>query len=851
MMSRHLFLPLVAALAIIPACTRQKDPEKYSEKDKSSEFRPLDESGRIVRFYLETAEDGINPTLGRNRHVFTPDDEIYSRMETVNPQQDADGRSFVEVVRSETSNYKMFCYPSGDKSWFLESAPLYGLMIPYSQFIGETLDRMATYPLYGEYREETGDRMIFREPYAVIQLTVKGSAAVTSVHLENREKNLEGSFYMAGLSSYNPDKGYVVTEGVNFVNLNCTPGTVISPEGTTFNLVVAPGNYKEGFVLSISDSGHKGQIFETGGVDVNAGEVKNIGAFDYSPSADQILFERFDNMVWGGCVRDSEGLFTSFAPDATVNPDNNPTARTGKENAFVKVSATTPGSAFIQSTFTSGYTVSQRHAVSDGYIASRGLGAYNYLYRCQEFQGCISAGACDATRGYVDLVSFGKLNEGLYKVEVNFDVAYRYGSTDELMFQISKSGVIKSVTIDGKAMELETTLDGNNTYTHAFIGKCIMGKKNLTPQTSVNDASGWHSVKVELWNMCEVSTLTLLGATTDASLKHGFYLDNVEVKAQKMPRGNFRILYMNIQDGMWADQGNNFDKFVAWVRKYDPDVCVWCEARTLYRTGTDISIPDAERILCKTMGSATDKGWETLAARYGHSHYAISGFRDNYPQVITSKYPITTVSRMTNASGGKNIQHGAGHFKVNVAGKEINIVTLHLWPQLYSPSSNTLQSAANLEGRDHQVVEINAILSQTNPDKNGMFLMMGDHNAISRIDSWYYDYNGLYEVVSTSWGNTPLEFTDGRYKEKWYQAHDVIIANGAYEDMIRAMWPGYFITSTGGAGRIDFMYGTHAMTEKLVNMTSVHDSFSTITSSGVGGLSQPSDHLPIIADFNL
>lgn len=850
MLKKYLFIPLIL-LAGISACTLQKDPAKYSTEESDGEFHPLDESGSTVRFYLETVQNGISASLGRQSHSFTAEDEIYSRMETLTPQFDNDGRCFVEVAKSESRNYRMFCYPSGDKSWFMESAPLYGLMIPYSQFAETTLDQMKTYPMYGEYSENAGDRMIFREPYAVLQVTVKGSESVTSVHLENRETDPAGSFYMAGLSSYDPDKGYEVTEGVNFVNLNCTPGKALSPDGTTFNLVVTPGDYKEGFILSVSDRNHKGQLFNTDAVSVKAGEVRNIGSFTYSPSEDLLFFERFDNFVWGGCVRDSEGLMTSFAPDASVNLDNDPTGRKGNENAFTKVSSSTPGSAAIQSTYTAGYTVSQRHAVSDEYIASRCLDSYNYLYRCQEFQGCISAGCCDATRGLVDFLSFAALDEGIYRAEISFDIAYRYGSTDELMFQLSKSGVIKSVTVDGKEMELETTADGNNTYTHAFVGKCTMGKKTLAPQTSVNDASGWHSVRIDAWNLCEVSALSLLGATTDASLKHGFYIDNIEIRARRQERGNFRVLYMNIQDGMWSDQGNNFDNFVDWVKKYDPDVCVWCEARTLYKTGTDSGIGDENRILCKTMGSAVDEGWEKLAARYGHSHYAISGFRDNYPQVITSKYAITTVSRMTSAGSGKYIQHGAGHFRVTVNGKQVNIVTLHLWPQIYSPSSNTMASAVALEGRDHQVVEINAILSQTNPDKNGMFLMMGDHNAISRIDSWYYDFNGLYDVVSTSWGNTPIEFQDGKYKEKWYQAHDAIIANGAYEDMIRAFWPGYFITSTGGAGRIDFMYGTHAMTEALVNMTTVHDSFSTISSSGVGGLSKPSDHLPIIADFKL
>ena len=47
-----------------------------------------------------------------------------------------------------------------------------------------------------------------------------------------------------------------------------------------------------------------------------------------------------------------------------------------------------------------------------------------------------------------------------------------------------------------------------------------------------------------------------------------------------------RLLYWNIQNGMWSGQGDNYDRFVEWVRQQRPDVCIWCEAQSLYRTGT-------------------------------------------------------------------------------------------------------------------------------------------------------------------------------------------------------------------------------------------------------------------------
>ena len=49
---------------------------------------------------------------------------------------------------------------------------------------------------------------------------------------------------------------------------------------------------------------------------------------------------------------------------------------------------------------------------------------------------------------------------------------------------------------------------------------------------------------------------------------------------------DLKVLYWNIQNGMWSDQGNNYDNFVEFVKEQNPDICVWCEAESRYRTGT-------------------------------------------------------------------------------------------------------------------------------------------------------------------------------------------------------------------------------------------------------------------------
>ena len=92
-----------------------------------------------------------------------------------------------------------------------------------------------------------------------------------------------------------------------------------------------------------------------------------------------------------------------------------------------------------------------------------------------------------------------------------------------------------------------------------------------------------------------------------------------------------RVLYWNIQNGMWADQHNNYDNFVEWVKKYDPDVCIWCEAKSRYVSHQNVKMKEEDHYLIK--------GWGELAARYGHQYWEHGGHRDGFPQVVTSKYP--------------------------------------------------------------------------------------------------------------------------------------------------------------------------------------------------------------------
>ena len=95
-------------------------------------------------------------------------------------------------------------------------------------------------------------------------------------------------------------------------------------------------------------------------------------------------------------------------------------------------------------------------------------------------------------------------------------------------------------------------------------------------------------------------------------------------------KGNLRILYWNIQNGMWCDQGNDYNNFVAFVKKYNPDICVWCEAESVFQTGTDTGTCRHLGGSCVTLWSQScNKKWPNGRLSAGSylqiSHHAGAG----------------------------------------------------------------------------------------------------------------------------------------------------------------------------------------------------------------------------------
>lgn len=304
-------------------------------------------------------------------------------------------------------------------------------------------------------------------------------------------------------------------------------------------------------------------------------------------------------------------------------------------------------------------------------------------------------------------------------------------------------------------------------------------------------------------------------------------------KKKPAKKKTLRVLYWNIQNGMWAGQPDNYNEFVEWVKSKKPDICVFCEASTIYYDGTNKQMPQEERYL--------PEHWEELAARFGHNYVFRSAQRDNYPQVVTSVYPLDSVAIFVGEAPDRIIAHGSGWTRVNVEGvsQPINIVTAHLWPFRYSykvrkgDKAVRDASAAAYGGNYYRVEELKYIFEHTiataaDPDKE-YWIMAGDMNSYSKKDNFKYKYN-----------NASLGFLE----------QDFVASSSPYYDLVAESYPGIFCPSHG-AHRIDYFYVTKPLLKACKDVYTEPDSYTTQRDANVGKFVWPSDHLPIIADFNL
>ena len=744
------------------------------------------------------------------------------------PAVQEDGKVYVDVEDSEAAVYEAVLVTE-ETTKYHGDTPLEDVVHPFAYAYHTLGNTLTVLPKYASYDEEKGNLLSFSSGLSMIGLTVQGMTSISSIKVTDPQGTILG-----GTGSYDPQtRSFKMEKGLPFMVLNCTNrGAFVSSSGNVFMIPVRSGQYSKGLEVTICSADHLMCRTSIPSFTVDKDKVHSC-MVTWKPDKNLLFYEGFDNMVWGGDVVAGEDSFgmNPVAGDMTIKSGR--TLR-GYETPLYPVSYEMAGAGYIQESnlsVTEGKDVSGSRYLSDSYIKSRNIGGYLRLYRCQEYQGYISVG--DTYNGIVEPVFAGEISDAHRDIVISFDICAASDFDDDLSFKATNGGNIISCMVDGT--ELPETV-----FSRKFSKTGSTAALDRSAVTLPASDGRWHNVELTVRNMNDKSTFTLTTAASHSKPgAYRFYLDNYQVRTLKdhadRDGSTLRVMCWNIQNGMWADQDNNYNNFVAWVKKYNPDVCVWCEGETIFNTSGD-KVSGTNRIL--------PNAWASVAQRYGHNYWSKSEDRDNYPQIITSKYPINTLAKIGQiGTTDAYVEHGSGLFEVEFNGHSVYFVSFHAFAHAYDPkytSSGTdaqNASAALYEGDYHREKEIRYVYEQTiekYPSQSN-WLMMGDFNSISSLDAEHHT-----GINDTNW-----------------LLHDHILGKDYLKDIIaeRNAPEDFFSSINGDSRRIDFIYASPAMYDRIESTAIIIDSWTVLSQdksvSDKGYFCRPSDHRPILVDFKM
>ncbi len=836
------YISLIAAL-MVSACTEDTTNDILDGTDAGVNAPEVE--GETIRFTLDaekpdndtrTSLSGIDVSWQEGDCIMVNKVLYYVKM--------TDGVPTIDVAVANDGTYEAFypgnCYNTGLTKYFSQTP----VQFYTSGSFGRDANPMYAYATLAE--SSSKPTLSFSSMCGVLMLTIKGTAEIESIYVEDRAgENVSGDFKVdTANKQFQLFNSRVCRKGVV---LNCLDvngkGVQLSESGTSFYIVMPAREYLSGLMIRISDTQHRSMTIDSQTArNIERNKILVTPAITYAPTT--IFEEHFDLMVWGGdIVGGNSSGNRGYTPTAANTMA--PASVTGFERTIYEATYDIAGSAFMSTDYQNMTTVS--HQMSESYLRSRGIYSAPWLFRVEERPGYIGVGAKASNgRGRYRTAPFTNLSKPA-KVSVEFKLCPMANLLADINVWFRNSGFITEAYLDGKEITLTQTNHGytrNGKSTVEVNGlneyaEYILDHTTLTISTSAGEAKSWHTLKFVI-NDARADTAMDLYTNTSSGTYLGYYIDDIVVtKIADMPTNTLKVLYWNIQNGMWADQHNGYANFTAWVKKQAPDICVWCEARTNYQDNSSESITKALRQTGKYLVDGNnDLTWGTVAKNYGHSYWTFGAYQDSFPVVITSSSALTLKQKLGNRTNGtketstsknSNVSHGGFH----VQQSGVNFVGLHLWPQKYKPNAtDETTSANNNEGDDYRLSEMKWIINQTKnsstykAQKN--WIMCGDFNSKSRQDERWYNLGSLTHTQ--------------------YKVHNHILDNTDYCDVIREVY-----ANKQAPSRIDFVYASPDMMKRVVRayMPNNEDDMTTKVQATGTSFYKYSDHNGVIVEFDM
>ena len=762
LIKNQLFVAILTGITVFFACTPEGGEKGSEIKPDTEETSPVPEG--MKRFQISIDAD---PRIV-DAHSLSGKKVLVNGLEYKPKKNKKSGYWYVDVSVSPFDVYSAQLVEEGSAQWYGRSASS-DIFLPTVQFLHRQAD-LAAIPLAAEYDAARGDYLYFRAPYAILDFEYTASAALSSLKLSSSSPLCGFVSWKRSDCSYH--WGYSTREAV----LNCMG------EGETtghYPILVYGADVKDAKVRVFTRA-HTVFEMDLGTVELTPGAVRSV-RLDGRVEDNLLWAESFDLCVWGG---DVVGNRNGLAP---VSEATSLETVSGYDYARTVVAPSFPGSAYIQPAYSEETAVAQNHSMTDSYIISRGFDDYSQLFRCRECPGYISVGAGGTGRGAFTLAPYAMRGADVTvgNLEVSFRICLDPKMTDDAQVLVTgSSSVIREWYLDGVAADAKALSQSG-------------ASASLTLDWSLVGTGIWRTVKLIIDNCTDATLLQWRGRTTQSG-NHAFYLDDISIKER--PEGwrsedCTRILYWNIQNGMWADQ-YTYDNFVSFVKRYDPDICVWCEGRSNRRSGSDEITGAGEDYL--------PDGWPQLAKRYGHDYVGVSRRGDEwFPQIVTSKYPVEKLLQMGDIPDQEPIMHGAGIFKVN----GYYLATLHLNPYKEMPEERL---------REITYIMQESVLSSRWPQDKG-WLVMGDFNSDEASET---------DLV-----------------------HAHIKSHTELVDLIAARYPGSHLSTTYGASRFDYVYMDASSYGRVRDAGVLTTQWTKPVFTGISNYYLPSDHRPVLVDI--
>ncbi len=228
-------------------------------------------------------------------------------------------------------------------------------------------------------------------------------------------------------------------------------------------------------------------------------------------------------------------------------------------------------------------------------------------------------------------------------------------------------------------------------------------------------------------------------------------------------------------------------------------------------------------IVClQELNDYTPMALERDAGQWGHQHTVLLK-EDGFPTGITSRFPIEDVTR---------VREGFHHGLIRVRIKGVYIYVIHLHPS------------------DHEVRsrEMKLIVEDIGKLPTGKVILAGDFNALSPLDSIFYDQDRL----TSFFGARDKDYGEKNLKNGGldYQVLRNLASTGFVDSEARYRGSGTF-TGTfptqiekegehGDSRRLDYIFLQQAYVDKLLHVEVADDPVTL----------RLSDHLPVVADFS-